>query len=293
MMGRGIRLPPKDLAMNADYSTVRSVMTANPVSIAPDAPLNEALDSFARYPFRHLPVVDAGGAVLGMVTDKELFISATTANAEPAGGDGAGVELAMTPVPKLSPAESVTVALRTMCERRIDALPVVDQGKLVGIVTSTDLLNRYVDLCLQRPDCDDQVIRHMHRNFCTVSPEATLEEALEMLDESHPHALVALGGEPEGLVSESDLRAGLALQMMREPAGDLLLVRDVMPPEFRRVEPSSRLARAALAMAADELPSLAVIHGGQVFGLIGWLDVLRHFQEVADVEPPAREAAGS
>jgi CBS domain-containing protein len=96
--------------------------------------------------FRHLPVVEEGRLV-GMLTQRDLFHAAlsTALNF----GEKAQKEFLKTVVVKdvmtdevltIDPGADVKEAARRMIEHKIGCLPVVENGKLVGIVSETDLL---------------------------------------------------------------------------------------------------------------------------------------------------------
>ena len=98
-----------------------------------------------REQIRHLPVVQAG-ALLGILSDRDLLLRAT----RDAKGDLVFPKLcavdAMTPHPMVcEPTTVVSELARIMVERKIDAVPVLSSGKLIGLVTSTDLLSLLLD----------------------------------------------------------------------------------------------------------------------------------------------------
>lgn len=135
--------------------TVRDVMNASPVVVHPDTPLLEAEWKMEEGGFRHLPVVDDAGYVVGIVSDRDVR------EAAPSGATSLSRleigyllsrltmrDVMSTPAVTARPEEPAeTVAIR-MRERKIGALPVVDGGHLVGMVTTSDLLDALV-LALQ------------------------------------------------------------------------------------------------------------------------------------------------
>ena len=89
--------------------------------------------------FRQLPVVDNGN-LIGIVTDRDL---------RPHTGylDSTHVDAAMTSSPVvISPSDSVEVAAKLMIEHKIGAVPVVEYGRTVGIVSTSDLLKALLNL---------------------------------------------------------------------------------------------------------------------------------------------------
>jgi len=86
-----------------------------------------------------LPVVE-NGTLVGMLSDRDL-------HAHSGYLDRTKVDAAMTyGVISVSPTETAQHAARVLIERRINALPVVEDDRLIGIVTKTDLLRLLVSL---------------------------------------------------------------------------------------------------------------------------------------------------
>lgn len=111
-------------------------------------------DMMRRGRFRHVPVVDDENKVVGILADRDVrAASFATSERAPSVGD---LMVADIPVSEIMVNDPVTVsadmtvadALDLMKEKRISCLPVVDDGKLVGIAAGADflsLLRRLVD----------------------------------------------------------------------------------------------------------------------------------------------------
>ena len=88
-----------------------------------------------------LPVVENGGRVIGMVTDRDLFIALGTSNRKASNltiGEIMSRDLAF-----CAPGDDVQTALRTMGQRQIQRLPVVDKtGLLKGVLSVDDIALR-------------------------------------------------------------------------------------------------------------------------------------------------------
>jgi acetoin utilization protein AcuB len=100
-----------------------------------------ALQMMRQHGIRHLPVLE-DGKLVGILSDRDLRSPDIPGrwHAIP-WGDSIAVEWIMSsPVMVVSPDAPVSQAASLMHEERIDCAPVVDNGKLVGIITSSDLL---------------------------------------------------------------------------------------------------------------------------------------------------------
>jgi acetoin utilization protein AcuB len=113
-------------------------MTKAPVTITGDDFLSEAQEKMRRGGFRRLPVV-SDGKVVGMVTDRDLrahvgYLERTKVN-------GAMTEK----VRAVSPSVTLEEAAQILLKFQIGGLPVVDNGRLVGIITTSDVMKAFLD----------------------------------------------------------------------------------------------------------------------------------------------------
>jgi acetoin utilization protein AcuB len=117
---------------------VRDCMTAAVATVQPDDDVAAVREVLRRRRVRQLPVI-AAGRVIGIITDRDV-----RAVVDPA----TTVDAVMTPTPAtVGPDTPVEVAAAVLRQRKIGALPVVDEHTLVGIVSESDLLGALVDLC--------------------------------------------------------------------------------------------------------------------------------------------------
>lgn len=131
---------------------VCDIMTPHPASIIPETPLREVLGLMKDHQCRQLPVVD-GDHVVGIVTDRDVRL---VMNSPLTMRERFEDELllrtvtaadCMTPNPMTvdinDPAATAADLLRTF---KFGGLPVVDSGRLVGIVTVSDILVSFIKL---------------------------------------------------------------------------------------------------------------------------------------------------
>ena len=123
------------------YQCVADVMTRKTVTLSPHHGFAEAVSLMADRHFRHIVVVDTGGHILGVISDRDILRTlARTANWQTK-----DVSQIMTPDPFTVKCDTpLSVAVAKIVSKRINCLPVLDdEGKVCGIVTSTDLLKAY------------------------------------------------------------------------------------------------------------------------------------------------------
>jgi len=127
---------------------VRDVMTADPTTLKQNDKLALADDIMRLGRVRHLPVLDDDGQKLvGIVTQRDLFrdaLAQALGYGKPAQRkilDSLAVKDVMaTAVVTVRPDASLVYAARLLTERKIGCLPVVENGRLVGILTEGDFV---------------------------------------------------------------------------------------------------------------------------------------------------------
>ena len=111
-------------------------MTSDPVTIDYDAEVRQALEILKARRLRHLPVLDDDGALVGIVSEKDLL------RAQP---ERLVREVMTKDVVTVTEYTALEEAARIMADSKISSLPVMRNGKLVGIVTETDLFQVFLE----------------------------------------------------------------------------------------------------------------------------------------------------
>ena len=118
---------------------VANRMTKEPITVEPDDLLIRASHKMQAGGFRRLPVVSAGRLV-GIVSERDLrehrgYFEHTKIN-------GVMTENPVT----VTPATTLEEAAQTLVEQQIGGFPVVENGRLVGIITTSDILKAFLDV---------------------------------------------------------------------------------------------------------------------------------------------------
>ena len=115
----------------------KDVMTGEVHTCLPDTDLGLAAMQMWEGDFGVLPVVADGGKVVGMITDRDICMAAASRNQAPG---AIRVEEVMTgQVYSCSANDDIHDALKTMEQRRVRRLPVLEHGKIVGLLSLNDL----------------------------------------------------------------------------------------------------------------------------------------------------------
>jgi len=132
-------------------------MTEGVVSVKPDASLREAASVLVAHRVSGLPVVDEAGEVVGVLSETDIVMKASGGtehngylswffNSDVSGEKVAAetVGQAMSsPALTITPDRTVHDAARIMIDERVNRLPVVRGGKLVGILTRSDIVRAF------------------------------------------------------------------------------------------------------------------------------------------------------
>jgi len=145
-----------------DQLTARDIMQAEVVTIGPDATVRELADLLASSKISGVPVVDAGGAVVGVVTEGDIVLQDaglhfphyiqfldSTIYLESVSkfeerfrrtfGTKVG-DIMSSEVVSVAPAASVYDVATLMADSDVNRLPVLEEGRLVGIITRADVV---------------------------------------------------------------------------------------------------------------------------------------------------------
>lgn len=134
----------KPKAFSTALTRVGAVMTKDVVTLSPHNAFDEAIAVMANHPFRHLLVVEPGGHLVGVISDRDLLRALIRTR----DWDKTTVAEVMTRDPVVLRLQtSLSNAIGMMLAHRVNCLPVTDKrGRVHGIVTSTDLLRTFLQV---------------------------------------------------------------------------------------------------------------------------------------------------
>lgn len=149
---------------------VADTMNGSVITVTADKTIADAAELMLRHKISGLPVVDARGALIGIITEGDLLRRAETGTARrrahwlellttpgrlaqdyAAAHARRVAEVMTTDVVTVLPEEPLENAVRLMEQRRIKRLPVIEDGRLVGIVSRADLVRALLRLLKAEP----------------------------------------------------------------------------------------------------------------------------------------------
>jgi acetoin utilization protein AcuB len=121
---------------------VKDLMISNPITITPRSSISKAIELMKTNSIRHLPVVSKGNVLKGFLTlgslKQGLMPSMVT--------DVTLSDLTIKEPITVNPEDDIEIAAQLIYKYKIGGMPVVDEDKLVGIITEYDLLRAFIDM---------------------------------------------------------------------------------------------------------------------------------------------------
>jgi acetoin utilization protein AcuB len=121
---------------------IHSLMIENPITIGPNASVGEAIELMKANSIRHLPVVASRNKLHGFLTLADLKQGLIPSML----GDISLDDLMIKKPITVSPDDDIEFAAQLIYNHKIGGMPVVKKGRLVGIVTATDMLRTFIGM---------------------------------------------------------------------------------------------------------------------------------------------------
>jgi CBS domain-containing membrane protein len=266
---------------------LETLVTYNPWTVRPDALLDDVAEQFKTLGLHHMPVVNDERHLIGMISETDLLKAQQKRRVVLVGSGGPDettgfpeevADVMTRDLVMAGPDDSPRQVLQVLLAHRIHALPVVESGRLIGMISCRDFLREmsYGEL----PSSREPVSKILGAVPESIEPETRLDEAFLAMQETGAAAMaVTQGGCPLGVVSQRDLIRARCLAM-EEACEDLLPTQ--LPSVVRilrratPIRPGQRLFEAALVIIQEDLPAAVVINqANRLMGLVTEDDLLR------------------
>ncbi|HEY5678100.1 MAG TPA: CBS domain-containing protein [Myxococcales bacterium] len=268
---------------------VRELMSRLPVTVRDTDDVMLALQLMAWAEIRHLPVLH-DERLVGVVSERDLLANRSS--------NPPVAEVMTAPAQVAGPDDDVAEAARRMVGARLGCLPVVERGRLVGMITVTDLVALHGAPGATQ-DLQIPVSALMTREPVTVSPDDFLLDAIVHIGKRQVRHAPVVDAERRvvGMLSDRDIRLALGASLLSGtdaaagPRLRLLRVREAMSSEPVLVQESASLASAAAAFVHRSIGALPVVDAqGRIAGILSYVDVLRALLPGAGMPGAAQRA---
>lgn len=119
----------------------RDVMSSPVITLRPDTPVHGAAALLVSHGFTAAPVMTAEGRVVGIATEADLIRGRMTPEGAAAQRPKLTVAMVMTESPlAFSPEDDLADVVSVMLDRRIRTVPIIEDGRLVGVLSRRDVL---------------------------------------------------------------------------------------------------------------------------------------------------------
>ncbi len=252
---------------------VRDVMSTNPVTVAPEDTLGDALGKMKKHGVHEVPVL-RGKTVAGLVTMTGIIRRKALPPAT-------SVLTVMQPAPEVGPEDELPMVAERMLQGGFRALPVCERRRLVGIVSRTDIARAIAGL----EDFGDVKVQEvMTPSPQTVSEDDSLEHAVRTMQglgersvpvvDRHRHLV--------GVIGHRDIADMFARPKTRQQTGDVAgekthlqaQVKGVMRYPVVTVGPDATVAQAAALMLKHDISSVVVAERDEPAGVVTKLDLI-------------------
>lgn len=258
---------------------IREIMRRTPWVIDGVDSLHTAYQLMRQHAIRHLPVL-RDGRLIGLLSEHDIL----EFRAELAGADDwtrVAVSGAMTRSPQTAgPDDSLTEIVARFAADKLDAVPIVERGALVGIVTITDVLTAEVERAMAPSPPRATAADAMTPGPFTAHPDENLLAAAARMS-THGIRHLPVVDEHDavvGILSERDVRTqvGDPSRFVIARGRTALRVRDAMTATPITAALDRPLVELAQVFQDRQIGAIPVVgQGGELVGIVSYVDALR------------------
>lgn len=260
----------------------RDIMQTDLVTIDEQASVGLALQLMLWNGLRHLPVM-RGDELVGVLSERDLRRARLSSDAPPSVGS-----LMSSPAVTATPDTDLSDCAACLVSEHVGALPILDDGALVGILTTTDLVASIARPAERVRDTARTVASIMTHRVITTSPDEPLLEAGARMAERGVRHLPVVDGDgcAVGMLSDRDVRTLLGDPLWERwgpGAGgriEGLKVRDAMTRPVCSVPVEATIAEVQEMLADTRFGAMPIIDAeARVVGIVSYVDLLRALED--------------
>lgn len=271
--------------MSAGIPLVKDVIRREVYLVEGNDPVSRAIGIMREHNAPLVIVMDKleNGRILGAITER--MIMRATYNP-----DAMKAKTVAARIPRISSSASVAEAARLMLENHVLALPVEEDGRIIGVIAVEDVVHAMGDEFFSKIRVGDV----MSRELVSIGPRDTVGQAIALMREHGISRLpVVDGGKLVGVVTIHDIIIKVIQPRQRvtrgEYAGEKLRtlshqVKDIMTTDVIVARPDEPLSTAIRRMLEADVSCLIVVHDGRPVGILTRTDILAPIAALAEGE---------
>jgi len=188
---------------------VKEIMTRDVISITPKYSIDESVDLMSKNGIGSLPLVDKDGKLVGIITERDFALALAGVLT-----DELVQDVMIKDVITTTPGTPIESCSKIMVRNNLRRIPVVESGKLIGIVTSTDILRFFGDKKMFANMTSNsgldvlnkKISEIMKPNISIIEPMVRLGDLCELLAEKNIGGVpVVKNDELVGIITERDI----------------------------------------------------------------------------------------
>jgi acetoin utilization protein AcuB len=274
-------------------ATIKEILRSAPITVHEGDSLALALQVMVWGNIRHLPIV-SGDTLVGVLGERDVLRRYAEVGRQAAARETAGTVMSSPPL-TIRPNDDVAAAIKLVTDRGIGCLPVVERGRLIGIVTRRDLLAQEINgveehgqertTAEPRPAWARLLVDDvMSRDPLMAMAGDTIRVVIERMGRHGIRHLPVVDVDRRviGMLSDRDVRTavGNPLHAVDSPEVDERIrstrVSDAMTRAPLTLAAGTRLSRAASLFADFKVGAVPIVDDrGGLVGLLSYTDVLR------------------
>lgn len=267
----------------------QDIMQRDVTTATPDMSLAQGRRLMQDKGIRHLPIV-SGAHVVGMVTDRDIREAAPSAATTLSKGE-VNYQMANVPLRTCMTQNVITVQsdvdaaqiAQLLIEHRFGCVPVVENRRLLGMITEIDCLHAFVTLTQHR---EVRIKDAMRSSVMTATPENLVTAVVQRMRERRVRhvPVVTEGKKLVGILTDRDIRQAAASDEQHMAQHDLtyllqkMTVKSIMTTHVHTVSGDATLSEAGQLMLHHKVGCLPVVRDADLLeGIITATDMLQAY----------------
>ena len=253
---------------------VKEIMTKKVISVDKDIDLNQVLNLMKKHEITKIPVLE-NKKIIGIITDNTIAYKLGSIRKKQVSTSRLHASsVTEKNIEKVTPDTHIGEILKKVGEPGPTILPIVENNKLLGVITKADLLPLVNSKTTLRSI--------MRKDVHTVAPDDRIVHARRiMIDENVARLPVVEQGRLVGIISDMEIAFSFAMLKKSYSVGkqkhrlDELLVKDSMKIPIFWTTPNVSASEAAKIMIKHNVGALPIIENNTIIGIVSRTDLLK------------------